>query len=142
MIYFLHVLEILGSIGDIMVIGGYNGRDLSSAEVVALGDGTRRCTKHIVPLPVVRDSVVAEAGFPDREKVTVCGGQRVLTATRECYTYLIGENRWRTASFRLTTVRKDAASVILDNGTMMVFGGRGNIARRFSSTELIYNTTG
>lgn len=94
-------------------------------------------------LPQKRGNMVAQAGFPEKDEATICGGQRTSsTAMKSCLTYDFGSFTWKEAPFSLKTERFGAESVLLDNGTLMVFGGRDKSGDDLKSTEVFYGGSG
>lgn len=50
--------------------------------------------------------------------MTVCGG-----SAEACLIYNLTSDKWKTAPFSLIEKRESPASVLLDNGTMIIIGG-------------------
>lgn len=85
--------------------------------------------------------LVAEYPFKGGDEIIVCGGDVYLTDWRDCHTFSLSDNQWKKASFQLNVGRTNAASVLLDNGTMMIFGGQNKNFDSLNSIEILPNAT-
>lgn len=65
--------------------------------------------------------------------MTICGDSD--WTKKECLVYSISEDRWQQAGFGLKEGRIHPASVLLDNGTMVVFGGRSSVTEVMAKTD-------
>ena len=110
----------------ILVIGGF--LHLPDVEIVSL-DGIEECRKPS-PMPFeINYGIQGMVGYFDEDEyiVNVCGGETGGFGGGPidlCFQYFFETDEWNQASFRMKERRDRAASVVLNNGSFFVLGGR------------------
>ena len=66
----------------------------------------------------------------------LCGG---WLAGKDCTEYTFDTHQWTRVPYSLTTERAEAAGAMLQNGSWMVIGGKGNDSAPMFSTEIFNN---
>ena len=108
----------------ILVIGGNRklSKILSDVEIVSL-DGNEECRK---PRPLPK-GIYGMVGYFDGDgnKAIVCGGaEEGWEPLDTCFEYSLETDEWNEARFGMKGKREMAESVLLNNGSFLVLGGK------------------
>ncbi len=114
-----------------LLICGGNNPDIDSCEVVNLASSASTC-KNPPNFPAIVNSAIGGFGF--KENPVLCGGYQNSDFSNKCYS--LENNEW-VSSASLNSVRVAAAAAQLQDGKLLVKGGKDGPGSDLNSAEML-----
>ena len=115
-----------------LVLGG-NLAFWKDSEILDISKKTTICTK---PADVPDKFSKSAVGAYYNRMVMLCGG---WLAGKECAKYEFHTHQWTSVPYSLTAERAEAVGAILNNGSLMIIGGKGSDGKPLFSTDFLNN---
>ena len=109
-------------LAKLLIVSGYSSEGFAQSEVIDLHDTSVKCQPWYTAFDVDTHTQGAVGGLIN-DQLIICGGQTPKGVTNICYT-MTPTSTYNL--FNLTFASMSSASVVLNQDTLLITGGKGN----------------